>query len=200
MEGGRLWPLREAFTAFGFSFPASRFRGRWQCSASGWKQRCHEIESPLPCPGLSLLLTSPDHHFYDESKPFTCLDGSVTIPFDQVNDDYCDCKDGSDEPGEFFSIHPCTRCTCTEHLGNTRSCVVTKRVLLPVDLIGKAGTGASGPWFGGESGILKGAARERPVPGGGREGGACGQTGEGEGGSSWWACSEGLGGESQEGS
>ncbi|TRY89196.1 hypothetical protein DNTS_025386 [Danionella cerebrum] len=37
--------------------------------------------------------------FYDENKPFTCLDGSKTIPFDQVNDDYCDCKDGSDEPG-----------------------------------------------------------------------------------------------------
>ncbi len=28
---------------------------------------------------------------YDESKPFTCLDGSSTIPFEQVNDDYCDC-------------------------------------------------------------------------------------------------------------
>ncbi|XP_051995126.1 glucosidase 2 subunit beta [Xyrauchen texanus] len=37
--------------------------------------------------------------FYEENKPFTCLDGSRTIPFDRVNDDYCDCKDGSDEPG-----------------------------------------------------------------------------------------------------
>ncbi|CAI9536358.1 unnamed protein product, partial [Staurois parvus] len=40
-----------------------------------------------------------DRVFYDETKPFTCLDGSKVIPFDQVNDDYCDCKDGSDEPG-----------------------------------------------------------------------------------------------------
>uniref|UniRef100_A0A8C8II72 Glucosidase 2 subunit beta n=1 Tax=Oncorhynchus tshawytscha TaxID=74940 RepID=A0A8C8II72_ONCTS len=37
--------------------------------------------------------------FYEENKPFTCLDGSSTIPFDRVNDDYCDCRDGSDEPG-----------------------------------------------------------------------------------------------------
>ncbi|RNA29097.1 glucosidase 2 subunit beta [Brachionus plicatilis] len=36
---------------------------------------------------------------YDPNKPFTCLDGSLTIPFSQINDDYCDCRDGSDEPG-----------------------------------------------------------------------------------------------------
>ncbi|CAF4894085.1 unnamed protein product [Rotaria socialis] len=36
---------------------------------------------------------------YIPSKPFTCLDGSLTVPFEFVNDDYCDCQDGSDEPG-----------------------------------------------------------------------------------------------------
>ncbi|KAM9514161.1 glucosidase 2 subunit beta isoform 1-T4 [Guaruba guarouba] len=40
-----------------------------------------------------------NHHFYEASKPFTCLDGSATIDFAWVNDDYCDCRDGSDEPG-----------------------------------------------------------------------------------------------------
>ncbi|XP_035385966.1 glucosidase 2 subunit beta-like isoform X2 [Electrophorus electricus] len=37
--------------------------------------------------------------FYRERKSFLCIDGSKLIPFDRVNDDYCDCADGSDEPG-----------------------------------------------------------------------------------------------------
>uniref|UniRef100_A0A914V9V6 EF-hand domain-containing protein n=1 Tax=Plectus sambesii TaxID=2011161 RepID=A0A914V9V6_9BILA len=47
---------------------------------------------------------------YDSSKEFKCFDGLLTIPFDQVNDDYCDCKDGSDEPGT--SACPNGRFTC----------------------------------------------------------------------------------------
>ncbi|XP_036324247.1 uncharacterized protein LOC118737672 [Rhagoletis pomonella] len=41
---------------------------------------------------------------YDSYKPnfdgkFRCLDGRAEVPFDHVNDDYCDCiYDGSDEP------------------------------------------------------------------------------------------------------
>ncbi|GFZ44630.1 Alpha-glucosidase 2 subunit beta [Saitozyma sp. JCM 24511] len=41
---------------------------------------------------------------YDRYEPssgvdFTCLDGSRSIPWSALNDDYCDCPDGSDEPG-----------------------------------------------------------------------------------------------------
>ena len=31
-------------------------------------------------------------NFYDANSNFHCLDGSGEIPFEHVNDDYCDCK------------------------------------------------------------------------------------------------------------
>lgn len=51
----------------------------------------------LKLTNLSFILK--ERQFYEDGKPFTCLDGSKTIPFDRVNDDYCDCQDASDEPG-----------------------------------------------------------------------------------------------------
>ena len=34
-----------------------------------------------------------------EGKPWKCKDGTLSLPFAAVNDEYCDCGDGSDEPG-----------------------------------------------------------------------------------------------------
>ncbi|KAI4162865.1 MAG: hypothetical protein LQ342_003582 [Letrouitia transgressa] len=43
---------------------------------------------------------TPVAKFYKPSDTFTCISNpSITISFSRLNDDYCDCPDGSDEPG-----------------------------------------------------------------------------------------------------
>jgi protein kinase C substrate 80K-H len=42
---------------------------------------------------------------YDASdEKFSCFDGSKTIPASHINDAFCDCLDGSDEPGMVLII------------------------------------------------------------------------------------------------
>eukprot|EP01061_Rhynchopus_euleeides_P004440 TRINITY_DN13698_c0_g1_i1.p1 TRINITY_DN13698_c0_g1~~TRINITY_DN13698_c0_g1_i1.p1 ORF type:complete len:652 (+),score=255.22 TRINITY_DN13698_c0_g1_i1:45-2000(+) len=48
----------------------------------------------------SVLGAGPeDQAKYQEKDTFTCTDGSATISWGEVNNNYCDCSDGSDEPG-----------------------------------------------------------------------------------------------------
>ena len=54
-----------------------------------------------------------------EKRQWTCLDGSKTLAWSAVNDDYCDCPDGSDEPGEFLDILPWNP---SESLTGTSAC------------------------------------------------------------------------------
>ncbi|XP_070563708.1 glucosidase 2 subunit beta-like [Ptychodera flava] len=53
--------------------------------------------------------------FYENKETFTCLDGSLKIPFSLVNDDYCDCKDGTDEPGTAACPRGRFHCTNAGH-------------------------------------------------------------------------------------
>lgn len=53
---------------------------------------------------------------YQPAENFTCFDGLATIDFQHINDDYCDCADGSDEPGkseEFLAtLVTCNKACC----------------------------------------------------------------------------------------
>lgn len=62
---------------------------------------------------------------YDPSKPFACLDGSAVVPYDHVNDDYCDCRDGSDEPGTAACLNGVFTC---ENRGHTEQVIPSLRV------------------------------------------------------------------------
>ncbi|XP_042899463.1 glucosidase 2 subunit beta [Parasteatoda tepidariorum] len=57
----------------------------------------------LFCGSLAALrprgVSLPRKVFYDPSQHFHCLDGSGIFSFHYINDDFCDCEDGSDEPG-----------------------------------------------------------------------------------------------------
>ena len=66
---------------------------KWMCMlAIGcliWKQACSS-GSVTVVRGIHPSL-APMYQT-DGKNPFQCLDGSKSIPYDQVNDDYCDCQ------------------------------------------------------------------------------------------------------------
>lgn len=65
----------------------------------GYNSGCTSEPAAITKVGVCFYFVT-DKRFYRERKSFLCIDGSRMIPFEQVNDDYCDCEDGSDEPGK----------------------------------------------------------------------------------------------------
>ncbi|KAF9194871.1 hypothetical protein BGZ51_007091 [Haplosporangium sp. Z 767] len=61
----------------------------------------------------------------DNSNNWKCLDGSKSIPFSAVNDDFCDCPDGSDEPGTPACGNGYFYCA---NLGHTPAYIKTSRL------------------------------------------------------------------------
>ena len=43
-----------------------------------------------------------DEKYYKSSSEIKCKDGSKRFTRAQLNDDFCDCADGTDEPGSSF--------------------------------------------------------------------------------------------------
>lgn len=54
----------------------------------------------IKCNAHNIFIYLPVASAYKPGSTFRCLDQSKEVPFEYVNDDYCDCPDGSDEPGE----------------------------------------------------------------------------------------------------
>ncbi|XP_029649862.1 glucosidase 2 subunit beta isoform X1 [Octopus sinensis] len=73
-------------------------------------------EASVPRPrGVSITMAS----FYTgQAENFSCLDNSLVVPFNYVNDDYCDCPDGSDEPGTAACINGKFHCTNAGYIPN----------------------------------------------------------------------------------
>ncbi|CAG2115027.1 unnamed protein product, partial [Medioppia subpectinata] len=80
-------------------------------------------KAPQKCSDLEECLSTKI--FYDPNKDFQCLDGSASVPFMLVNDDYCDCDDGSDEPGTNACPNGLFHCS---NLGYVESLIPSSRV------------------------------------------------------------------------
>lgn len=85
----------------------------------------------LPLPAFSVLdkthgvppslvaKYAPANSASGTGQTWTCLDGSKQISWNAVNDDYCDCPDGTDEPGTSACPNGVFFCKNSGHIGST---------------------------------------------------------------------------------
>jgi protein kinase C substrate 80K-H len=82
---------------------------------------------PCLAPSSLMRLMTVYSRYEPSGGVFTCLDGSRTIPHSAINDDYCDCPDGSDEPGTSACENSSVRFYCRNE-GHVPGSVKVSRV------------------------------------------------------------------------
>lgn len=76
---------------------------------NGWQNRLQD--SRIACLLIICQALQADSHatvakYYKDAETFTCISNpAISVPAVRVNDDYCDCPDGSDEPGTSACAH-----------------------------------------------------------------------------------------------
>ena len=69
---------------------------------------------------LNSFPSTADITYYTSSSTIKCRDNSKVLEADRINDDFCDCLDGSDEPGRMLKL--CTLRVRTLCMCCLRSC------------------------------------------------------------------------------
>lgn len=82
---------------------APRPHGHRSSESPAWSCPCRCASSCDARPASGAHYARVDKALY-QGNQFKCRDGSFVISIKQVNDDYCDCPDGSDEPGAPRSV------------------------------------------------------------------------------------------------
>lgn len=95
LQFGSLVPLLQTFAAIAY---VVRGWGSSSSESGGAPQAVSQVPDNFYVLGINPRMST---YFYDSKTKgkFSCLDNSATVLWDSVNDNYCDCADGSDEPG-----------------------------------------------------------------------------------------------------